>query len=98
MIALLVTLNVKPECLSEFRALAEYDAECTIKEDGNVCFDVHVSADDPCKYIFYEVYRDEAALEFHRTTEHYIRWRDESPDLLVSRGAEKFETAVFTDR
>ena len=31
--------------------------------------------DDPDHYLFYEVYRDEAAFAAHRDTDHYARWR-----------------------
>ena len=40
-----------------------------------VRFDVLRDEKDPDVYYFYEVYRDQAALDAHRATPHYAVWR-----------------------
>ncbi len=39
-------------------------------------FDVLQQADDPARFLLYEVYADAAAVDAHKNTAHYIQWRD----------------------
>ena len=41
------------------------------KEEGNLCFDVLRVKDSENKFIIYELYTDDDALEFHRTLGPY---------------------------
>ena len=41
------------------------------QEPGCVSYIAHFLADDPCTVLIYEQYRDDAALEHHRTTQHF---------------------------
>ena len=43
------------------------------KEPGVVSFDVARSHEHPNVFVLWEVYRDEAALEAHKETEHFKR-------------------------
>ena len=72
MIVLHVTAQVKPEHVKEFLEVVRYDAEHSEKDEpGCLRFDVIQDRDDPNRFYFYEVYRDEAALEAHRQTPHF---------------------------
>lgn len=85
MVILLVTLQVKPEHLSEFLEVARHDAEHSEKDEpGCLRFDVSRDRDDPNRFYFYEVYRDEAALEAHRQTPHFRLYREKSQALLAA--------------
>jgi len=49
-------------------------------EPGCVMFLVHRHRDDPSRFFVYEQYRDDAALQSHRDTEHFKRYvREELP-------------------
>ena len=75
MVILHVTVQVKPEHVSEFLEVVRYDAEHSEKDEpGCLRFDVIQDRDDPNRFYFYEVYRDEAALEAHRQTPHFKRY------------------------
>jgi (4S)-4-hydroxy-5-phosphonooxypentane-2,3-dione isomerase len=72
MVILHVTIQVKPEHASEFLEVVRYDAEHSEKDEpGCLRFDVIQDRDDANRFYFYEVYRDEAALEAHRQTPHF---------------------------
>ncbi len=71
----LVHVHVKPEHLAEFIAATRANHEASIREPGNVRFDVLQSADDPTRFVLYEAYLDEEAAASHKTTEHYLEWR-----------------------
>ena len=71
-----VHVQVKPEHLDDFIAASRDNASNTIQEPGSLRFDVLQQADDPQRFILYEVYRDEAATKAHKLTAHYARWRE----------------------
>ena len=76
MLVLHVTVQVKPEHVKEFLEVVRYDAEHSEKDEpGCLRFDVIQDKDDPNRFYFYEVYRDEAAIEAHRAAPHYAVWR-----------------------
>ena len=96
MIATLVYVDVKPEFIEQFREISIYNHDNTRKEAGNVRFDVLQSADDPTQFVLYEVFEDEAAVNFHNTTEHYLSWRDTvEPYMNSPRRALKTTPSAF---
>lgn len=84
MIATLVYVDVKPEHIEDFKKITIYNHENTRREPGNIRFDVLQSNSDPTKFTLYEVFADEAAVAHHKTTEHYLRWRDEVAPYMAS--------------
>jgi quinol monooxygenase YgiN len=75
MIALVVSLKVKPDQRERFLAAAEDDSTCSVRDEaGCLRFDVVQDQADENHYYFYEVYRDEAALDAHRNSAHFPRW------------------------
>ena len=76
MLALWVKVRVKPEGRERFLKAIEVDAIGSEKDEpGCLRFNVLHDQQDPNVYYFYEVYRDEAALEAHRAAPHYAVWR-----------------------
>ncbi len=71
-----VYVHVKPEHRDEFIQATLENARGTVQEPGNLRFDVLQQADDPNRFVLYEVYHDEAGMEAHKQTSHYARWRD----------------------
>ena len=76
MLAMWVKVRVKPEARERFLKAIEVDAIGSERDEAG-CFRFNVLQDgtDPNTYYFYEVYRDEAALEAHRAAPHYAVWR-----------------------
>lgn len=75
MLVVCVHVHVLPENREAFIEASRENARNTILEPGNLRFDVLQQADDPDRFILYEVYRDEAAAKDHKQTAHYARWR-----------------------
>lgn len=71
-----VYVHVKPENREDFIATTLKNAANTIREPGNLRFDVIQESDDPDQFMLYEVYRDEDAMQAHKATPHYAAWRD----------------------
>jgi autoinducer 2-degrading protein len=85
MVVLHVTVQVKPEHVSEFLEVVRHDAEHSEKDEpGCLRFDVIQDKDDPNRFYFYEVYQDEAALEAHRQTPHFKLYFEKSRSLLTA--------------
>jgi autoinducer 2-degrading protein len=75
MIALLVSIHIKPDKREQFLAAIEDDAICSERDEpGCLRFNVLEDQADPNHFFFYEVYKDEAAVEAHRAAPHYARW------------------------
>jgi (4S)-4-hydroxy-5-phosphonooxypentane-2,3-dione isomerase len=69
-----VHVHVMPEHREEFIEVILDNARNTVQEPGNLRFDVLQHADDPNRFVLYEVYQDEAALAAHKATAHYARF------------------------
>jgi autoinducer 2-degrading protein len=83
MIANLVKVRIKPETRQRFLEAIEHDAlHSEADEPGCLRFNVLQDTQDPNVYVFYEIYRDQAALEAHRATPHFAVWRQASEECL----------------
>ncbi len=75
MLGLLVSVKIKPEQRAKFLEGIEVDAHGSRNDEpGCLRFDVLQDQGDPNHFFFYEIYRDEAALEAHRKAPHYTAW------------------------
>jgi (4S)-4-hydroxy-5-phosphonooxypentane-2,3-dione isomerase len=91
MVILHVTIQVKSEHVSEFLDVVRYDAEHSEKDEpGCLRFDVIQDRDDMNRFYFYEVYRDEAALEAHRQTPHFKLYAEKVQPWLVAAPERRF--------
>ena len=78
-----VHVHVKPEHRDEFLEASLANARGTVQEPGNLRFDVLQRADDPNRFLLYEVYRDESGVKAHRETPHYNLWRETVTDWMA---------------
>ena len=93
----IVHIHVKPECVEEFKAETLANARSTVNEPNNHRFDVLQQSDDPTKFVLYEIYTDESALEEHRKTAHYARWKSAvEPWMAEPRKAVKYSALFLT--
>lgn len=71
-----VKVKIKAAERARFLAAIEQDALGSERDEAG-CYRFNVLQDDadPNTYYFYEVYKDEAALEAHRAAPHYAAWR-----------------------
>lgn len=72
----LVEVHVKPEHVDDFIAATELNHDASIRETGNRRFDVLQAPDDPSRFILYEAYASEAEAAAHKSTAHYLSWRE----------------------
>jgi len=83
MLAMWVKVRIKPNMRKRFLEAIEVDARGSEQDEpGCLRFNVLHDAQDENVYYFYEVYKDQAALEAHRTMPHYAVWREAAADSL----------------
>ena len=82
MIAMWVKVRIKPQQRGRFLEAIEVDAlKSEGDEPGCLRFNVLQDEKDENVYYFYEIYKDQAALEAHRTMPHYAVWRAAADSL-----------------
>jgi autoinducer 2-degrading protein len=76
MLAVWVKVRVRPEGRQRFLQAIETDALGSERDEpGCIRFNVLRDEKDENIFYFYEVYKDQAALDAHRTMPHYAVWR-----------------------
>jgi len=86
MVVITVVFKVKPEAIEEFRAAVLRHAKNSLeKEEGCLRFDVSIDDSRPDSVFLYEVYKDQAAFDHHRGTDHIKNFGEISAPLLASK-------------
>ena len=70
-----VLVYVTPEHVGDFIEATIKNHEASVKEPGNVRFDVLQNKDDPTKFLLYEAYDSEETSAAHKKTDHYLTWK-----------------------
>lgn len=83
MIVTLVHVWVKPEFKLAFLEASVKNHRASVKEQGNLRFDLLEDANDPNKFVFYEAYESEEAVAAHKQTPHYQEWRDTVAEMMA---------------
>jgi autoinducer 2-degrading protein len=78
-----VHVYIKSEAVDEFKAGIEANHLGSIAEPGCLRFDVAQSKGDPTEFLLWEVYVDEEAAAFHKTTPHYLAFKERMPELMA---------------
>ena len=78
-----VHIHVKPEHVADFIDSIRANHESSVREPGNLRFDVLRSVDDPSRFLTYMAYRDELSARAHTATDHYLAFRDQVADWMV---------------
>lgn len=73
MLVQVVIYTFPAERVDEAAKMLREMSETSVKEPGCTTFDVSRGIDDPNQFVLYEVWKDQAALDDHFKTEHFIR-------------------------
>ncbi len=84
MIVTCVHVHVKQDHVDDFIAVSTANHNESVKEPGNMRFDVLQSADDPAAFLLYEAYDSLESAAAHKETPHYKEWRTSVADLMAS--------------
>jgi autoinducer 2-degrading protein len=91
MLVVHVHVRVRPDDLDAFLTETRRNAAASVEEPGVRRFDVLQDEGDPAHVVLSEVYVDQAAVDAHKQTPHYARWRDAvAPMMAEPRSATRF--------
>lgn len=76
MFVTIVHVKVKPEHIGDFIEATTRNHHQSVKEPGNLRFDVLQKKMEPTEFSLYEAYENEAASAAHKLTLHYLEWRE----------------------
>jgi len=83
MIAAFVHVWVKPEFIDQFIEASAKNHLHSVQEKGNLRFDILQDDSNPSKFVLYEAYKTQEAVNAHKETEHYKIWRDTVADFMA---------------
>lgn len=83
MIVTCVYIQVIEKYVEDFKKATIENHTQSVKETGNLRFDLLQDAQDVCKFMIYEAYESEEAATKHKNTTHYFKWRDAVADWMA---------------
>ena len=85
MIYVVAELRLKPGMAEKAAAEARKVVAGTIKEDGCLQYDFHLSVTDPTRLVAVERWSSREALDAHNRTPHLLAWREALKEFVVER-------------
>lgn len=80
----LVHIHVVADSVDAFIDATNENARNSRLEPGVARFDVIRQRDDPTRFVLVEVYRDGDAAVAHKSTAHYLTWRDTVASFMAT--------------
>lgn len=72
----IVHVKVRPGHVEDFIRASETNHHSSVKEPGNLRFDILQKGDNPGEFALYEAYESQEAAAAHKQTAHYLEWRE----------------------
>jgi len=94
MIALKVDMLVKAGYEEKCKELIHILQENSRKEPGCLLYVGHQSVENPRKFLFYEQYKDQAALDAHRKAPYFKQYVQGELDPILEERSRELYTAV----
>jgi (4S)-4-hydroxy-5-phosphonooxypentane-2,3-dione isomerase len=86
MFSLIVHLQIDPTGREEFLDAMRANAETSVQDEpGCLRFDLCSVADDPDRFVLYELYADEAAFAEHKAAPHFADWRAVASRVVIEQ-------------
>lgn len=75
-VALIVSVEIDASRIEEFLKVIEEDAIGSRERENGGClrFDVLRDQSNPCKFVFYEMYKDDESVVRHKAAPHFAPW------------------------
>ncbi len=94
MIVTCVHIAVKEEYIQEFIQATINNHNESIKESGNLRFDILQQSEDPSLFTLYEAYQTEDDVAKHKLTPHYHIWKDKV-DIMMKQARKGVKHSVI---
>jgi quinol monooxygenase YgiN len=73
---------IKADKVADFVASAKTVIEQSRAEEGNVSYSLFQDPEDATKFLFFEVWKNQAAIDTHFATAHFIKFSETAKDLI----------------
>jgi (4S)-4-hydroxy-5-phosphonooxypentane-2,3-dione isomerase len=90
-----VDLDINPADTAKFLEAVKENGAASVKEPGCREFNISVLAKDPNHVFLYEVYDNEAALNSHRTTDHFKKFAAATANMVAGRNVRVLSPIAF---
>lgn len=85
MIVTCVYIHVKVKAINDFIDATTANHNASVNEPGNLRFDLVQEAEDTSRFMLYEAYESEEASAAHKSTAHYLKWRDTVEVMMAEK-------------
>ena len=72
----IICVTIKEDMVAEFKEILNFDAEESRKEPGCVTFHFLQDKSAENKFVFYEAFKGDDDVKYHKTLAHYDKWAD----------------------
>jgi (4S)-4-hydroxy-5-phosphonooxypentane-2,3-dione isomerase len=90
-----VELDIVPAEFDKYIAAAKENGAAAVKEPGCREFNISVSQKDPHHVLLFEVYDNAAALDAHRTTDHFKKYQAATKDMVAKRNVQAYSSVAM---
>lgn len=97
MLIQMVHIEVAEGHVDEFLEAFRINYEGTIREPGNLRFDMLKNQGEDRKFTVYEVFESEEALDDHRKTEHYAECVRRIDPIIIGKREKTYFDAVYAE-
>ena len=92
-----VHVYIKPDKVDDFKQMIRANHLASVAEPGCLRFDVAQSKADPTEFLLWEVYVDEDAAVFHKTTAHYLAFKEQAPEFMARDRVSDLYEGIYVD-
>lgn len=85
MITLIVNIEIANNKLQDFIKETNIARCYSLQEPGCIMYTINYDPTNENNIILIECYVDQYAAEFHKTTEHFLKWRENVADMGIRK-------------
>ena len=74
---------MQPGTEAQFLAAADHVIAESRREPGNLLYNLQRSVTDPQQFVFYELFKSDADLEFHKKSKHVVNFLEQVKSILL---------------
>jgi quinol monooxygenase YgiN len=90
-----IDLDIAPAEIDKYLAAIKENGAASVKEPGCREFNIMVSATNPNHVFLFEVYDNDAAVQAHRTTEHFKKYAATTANMVTARNVRPMKSVAF---
>ena len=98
MLAIVVNLEIQEGKGDEAVAAFEANAAGSRTEPGCLKWEWARRVDEPSHFAIYELYVDQAAIDFHRASPHFLAWQSTLDNWVKSKSSGIFQVTGIDSR